>query len=121
MINNKFLYGLASLMAGSSYDVPSHLAFGSDSDTITASDVITSGEFDRNALDYSEATSNTVKFVGGRSSGEADNDYINVIGLHNAATLASSDNLQANFLVPSLLHTSAFDLNVELWVTFNRV
>jgi hypothetical protein len=122
MINDEFLEGMATLASGGSYTVISHLAFGSTSGTITATDLITSGEFERDTIDSTTSTGNTVTYVGSRSSAVADGTtYINVVGWHNASTLASSGNLQANFLLPSLLQTTSFDLEFELTIDFNRV
>lgn len=120
MINDNILNGVAQLLSGGSYTIPSYLAFGSTTGTLTAQDIVTSGEFDRNALDSDSASANVVKYIGKRLSTEANNEYVNVIGLHNASTLASSGNLQANFLVPSLLHTTSFDINVEFWFSIER-
>jgi UDP-glucose 4-epimerase len=120
MINNNLLYGVAALLAGSSYTIPSHMAFGSTTGTLTADDIITSGEFDRNALSSKTYTLNKVTYEAVIIASEASNKYVNVIGLHNDGTLGSSGNLQANFLVSSLLHTTAFDLSAELWITFER-
>lgn len=121
MINDNYLNGAATLMAGGGYNVISYVAFGSTTGTITSADLITSGEFDRNAIVSATPTGNTVLYLANRNSTEGDNHYINVIGWHNEAVLASSGNLQANFLVASLLHTTAFDIECELSVTFNRV
>lgn len=121
MLNDNFLNGMASLAAGESYTIISHLAFGSTTGTVTATDTITSGEFDRNAIDSTDAVGNVVKYIGSRSSAEANGStYINVVGWHNSATLASSGNVQANFILPSLLQTTSFDLELELWVGFER-
>jgi len=120
MINDNYIEGLAKLMTGEAYVIPSYMAFGSTTGTLTAVDLVTSGEFDRNALDSVERIGSTAKFIGSRSSVEANNEVINVVGLHNVVTLASSGNLQANFLVASLVHTSDFDVEVEFWVQHNR-
>ena len=118
MINNNLLQGVAALLAGSSYTIPSHLAFGSTTGTLTAADIITSGEFDRNALDSKTTTGATARLSGGRISTEANNEQVAMVGLHNSATLSSSNNLQAAFLVSSLIHTTSFDIDVEFWFTF---
>lgn len=120
MINDNYLEGLAKLMTGEAYTIPSHLAFGSTTGTLSATDLITSGEFDRNALSNLERSDNVARFIGSRSSAEANNEVIRVVGFHNSASLASSGNLQANFLVSSLIHTTDFDVEVELWVRHIR-
>jgi hypothetical protein len=120
MINNNLLNGVASLLAGGSYTIPSYLAFGSTSGLLTAADIVTSGEFDRNALTGYTVSNNTTKFNGTRLSTEASNETVNIISLTNSGTLRGSNDIQVSFLVPSLLHTTSFDLNVEVWVTVNR-
>lgn len=120
MINDNFLAGAAKLMVGESYTIPSYMAFGSSTGTLTSADTKTSGEFDRNALDSKSSTNATSKFVGSRSSVEALNETVQLIGLHNAATLYSSGNLQVNTLIASLIHTTSFDISAEFWVTFSR-
>jgi hypothetical protein len=121
MINDNFLTGAAKLMAGESYTIPSYMAFGSTFGTLTATDLITSGEFDRNILDSKSTTGATVKFVGGRTGVEANNERVQVIGLHNSSTIYSSGNLQANTLIASLTHTTSFDISAEFWITFERI
>ncbi len=119
MINTKLLNGVASLLGGSTFSIPSYLAFGSTTGTLTSGDVITSGEFDRNILDSKIVTDNTVKFYGSRISTEANNEYINIISMTNSATLNGSNDIMSNFLLPSLLHTTSFDINVEVWLEVN--
>lgn len=120
MINDNLLNGLATYLSGGSLTIPSHLAFGSTYIVVTAGDVVTSGEFDRNALDSDSVASNTVKFYGTRSSAEAGNEIITNIALVNSGTLRGSNDIQANTLIGSLVHTTNFDVGVEFWITFNR-
>ena len=120
MINNRFLNGVASLSVGASFTIPSYLAFGSTTGVLTADDAVTSGEFDRNVLDTLTSVDNVAKFIGTRSSAEASDEIFRVAGLHNSSTLASSDNLQANFLVGSLVHTTDFAIQTEFWFKFIR-
>jgi hypothetical protein len=120
MINDNYLNGMAKLAAGQSYVIPSYLAIGSTTGTITASDTQTSGEFDRNVLDTPVVSTNVVKYIGSRTSAEASNEYVNVVSFVNVSTLRGTGDIQANFLIPSLLHTTAFDIEFELWVSFNR-
>jgi len=120
MINNNYLNGLASLMASESYTVVSHLAFGSTTGTLTATDTVTSGEFDRNAISSKAATGNTVKYIGSRDSTEAGNEYINVTSFVNSSTVSGSNDIQTNMLVSSLLHTSDFTVEIETWIKHVR-
>ena len=121
MIYNNYLNGVAIKMTGGSYTIPSHMAFGSTTGTLTATDIVTSGEFDRNALDSATQVDYVAKFVGRRLSTEANSEVINVAGLHNTSTLASSGNLQTNMLIASLVHTTDFDVEVEFWVKHERL
>ena len=120
MINDNILNGIAAKLAGGSYTIPSHLAFGSTSGTLTVNDIITSGEFDRNALSSVTNTTNVVKFIGARLSTEANNETTNIISLVNSGTLRGSGDIQVNFLIPSLIHTTSYDMNIEVWLTINR-
>lgn len=121
MINNLLLYIAADkLIGGTTYNIPAYMAFGSTTGTLTAADTVTSGEFDRNALTSTSRTDNIAKYSCTRTSTEANNEYINVVGLHNSSGLASSGNLVANMLVASLLHTTAFDVDIEFWISVSR-
>lgn len=120
MINDNLLNGLATYLSGGSLTIPSYLAFGSTYINVNAGDIVTSGEFDRNALDSDSVTSNTVKFYGSRGSGEANNEVITNIALVNSSTLRGSSDIQANALIGSLIHTTSFDVGVEFWITFSR-
>lgn len=120
MINDNYIEGCAKLLTGEAYTLPSHLAFGSTTGVLASNDTITSGEFDRNALDSKASANNVSKYIGTRSSVEASGETINVVGMHNTGALGASGDLQLNFLVPSLVHTTSFDVEVEAWVSFNR-
>lgn len=120
MINNNLLTGIAKMLAGESYTIPSYLAFGSTTGTITATDTSASGEFDRNALDSDDRTDYTIKYIGRRLSTEAGSETINNVALVNSSTLASTGNIQANALIASLVHTTSFDVDVEFWITISR-
>ena len=121
MINDNFINGAAKLMVAESYTIPSYMAFGSIYGTLGSADTITSGEFDRNILDSKSTNNGTAKFLGSRSSVEAGNQTLQIIGLHNTSTLYSSSNLQVNTLIASLIHTTSFDISAEFWVTFQRI
>lgn len=114
------LNGVAQMLGGGTYTIPTHLAFGSTDMVLEPTNTITSGEFDRNILDSLSVTDNTVKYYGGRIAVEADNETINNISLVNSATLRGSADIQSNFLVPSLVHTTNFDISVEFWFNVQR-
>lgn len=120
MINDNILNGIASLLAGSTFTLPSYLAFGSTTGTLTATDVITSGEFDRNVLTNDFSTTNTVTYIGNRLGVEAASETINIISLVNSSTLAGSNDIISNFLLPAVIHTTSFDINIEITYTITR-
>jgi hypothetical protein len=120
MINNNLLNGIASLLTGGTFNIPSHLAFGSTTGTLTATDVVTSGEFDRNALSSDSSSTNTATFIGSRTSVEANNEAINLISLVNSATVSGSNDIMSNFLMPSIIHSTSFDISIELTYTITR-
>lgn len=120
MINDNYLDGLAKLMTGESYDIPSHMAFGSTTGTLTANDVVTSGEFDRNAIDSANSTNNIAKIIGRRISSEAGSETIRLVSLTNSSTVSGSNDIQGNFLTSSIIHTTDFDFEVEFWFKHER-
>jgi hypothetical protein len=120
MINDNLLNGVATLLSGGSFTIPSYLAFGSTTGTLTATDIITSGEFDRNALSSDSNTTNTVTYIGSRLGSEASSQTINIISLVNSSTANGSNDIISNFLLPSVIHTTSFDINVEVTYTITR-
>jgi len=119
MINDNYLSGLAKLMVGASYSIPSHGAVGSTTGTLTATDIVTSGEFDRDTLSFDRSL-NTSKFGFVRSASEAGNEVINVASFTNSATPFGTSDIQVNMLIASLTHTTDFDVEIEAWVTHSR-
>lgn len=120
MIHNQFLYGLPNLIGGSTQEIPSHLAFSSDEVTINETDSSLSGEAgSRIALETPEIVNNTITFIGVRSSvvPPSGGTYLNASGLFTSDLVGE---LWATTLIPSLLHTSSFDLEVRHSVRFNR-
>lgn len=120
MINDNLLNGIAKLLGAEAYTLPSHLAFGSTYGVLGAADTVTSGEFDRNALDSDVVTLNLIKYVGRRIAGDANNEYVNLITLVNSSSLYGTGDIQAAFLVPSLIHTTSFDIDAEFWIRIQR-
>lgn len=121
MINDNMLYMAAQRLAGSTtIPLPSYLAFGSSTGTLTASDVITSGEFDRNALTSITPNLSTVTYSGTRSAAEANNERLFLVSLVNSGTAYGSSDIISNFLMSSMIHTTSFDLNFELVYTVSR-
>jgi hypothetical protein len=112
MINNNMLYGIADLCVGNAVTIPSYLAIGSTGGTLTSNDIITSGEFQR--IPVTKTRSGTViQWAATALASSATSNLINVIGLMNSS---SGGNLWANTLMPSLLQTSNYDIDFEIWV-----
>ena len=117
MINNNMLNGIALMLGGGAYTIPSYLAFGSSDMILSADNTITSGEFDRNLLESVTVTDNVVKYVGTRSSVEANDETFVNVSLVNSSTLTGTGDIQSNFLIASLTHTTDFDITTEFWFT----
>jgi len=121
MINNKYLNDIAGRMCGIiTIPIPSYFVISS-SETLSSLDADSSdmpGEYDRNLLSTPSVTGNVAKYSGYRYTIEAgNNNWINGISLFPSTTGAD---MQAYLLVPSILHTSTFDLIVEYYITFER-
>lgn len=117
-LNNNYLQGIAKLIIGEAVSIPSHMAFGSTTGTITAADTETSGEFDRVTLDTPERDVAIAKLIATRPGATAANEVMQNIGVWNGAS--SSDELWANFLISSFTHTTDFDLEVQHWVSITQ-
>jgi hypothetical protein len=118
MINNNMLYGVGDLVLGNTVSIPSHMALGSVSDTLSSGDLVTSGEFKRQAFTTTSRTGNVIKFQTLFTGALASSLPINVLGLMNSSV---GGDLWANMLMSSILQTSAFDIDVELWVQFRGI
>lgn len=122
MITNKYLSDVASRLSGSIIvPIPSYFVISSSED-LSSLNVISSimpGEYDRNTLSTPSATGNIVKYTGYRYTNKATaNNWINGFGLF---PLSSGADMQTYILIPSILHTSTYDLIIETYITFNRV
>lgn len=119
MITDVFLQEMAKAINGESFTKPVGIAFSSSVITPAATDTSFAHEFDRATLSGSR-TSNEVTFSGIRSGATASSsgDYINLIGLFSTDT--SSGDLFVEALVPSVLHTTSFDFEVDATVTIER-
>ena len=113
MINNNMLYGLGDLATGTAVTIPSYMAFGSTTDTLSAVDIITSGEISRSSLESKTRTGNVIKFIKLKSGVSATSTPINSIGLFNSS---SGGNLWGNMLTSSIIQTTSFDIDFEFWV-----
>lgn len=117
MITNNFLNELAKAVNGESYVSPGVVAFSSTTKTLSPSDTSLGGELDYDATSGSRVT-NEVTFNALRSGTivSAGGDRINSLGLLDTST----GTLLAEALVPSVLHTSTYDLDVNWKIIIER-
>jgi hypothetical protein len=118
MLTNNFLYAVAGWMNGETTTIPTHVAWSSTVITPSATDTSIAHEYDRSSVTNSRVL-NKATFSATRSSVVASStgDYINMAGLFNAATTGT---LFAEALVPSLLHTTTYDLELDWNITVTR-
>lgn len=118
MINNNFLYGLADLAIGTTTTIPGYLALGSTTGTLTANDIVCSGEFERNALSSKSRSGSVIKYSTTRVGTGVNSTPVNVVAL---MTSSSGGNLWGNMLLPSFIQTSTFNTDIDLWINLNGV
>lgn len=118
MITDVFLTEIAKAINSESNAVPAYIAFSSSVITPDPGDTSLPSEYDRSATSNSRAT-NEVTYTASRSgtSVSGSGEYINTIGLLDTST---GGNLLAEGLVPSVLHTSTYDLEVNWKVIVER-
>lgn len=120
MIMDTFLNNIAKWINGESASIISHTAYTSTVITPATTDtsVQFSGEYDRTTAsgtrNLNEVSFNSVRSGAIASSG---GDTINTVGLFNAGTGAE---LLAEATVPSLLHTTDFDVESDWVITIQR-
>ncbi len=121
MLTDTFLEEVAKFLNNESATVVSHLTFSSDAITPDATDTSVSGELGtRISVSNSRSSSvPTVTFTGTRSGAVASSsgDFVNLAALFTAS---SGGNLMAEAIVPSVLHTTDFDLEVDWSITAAR-
>lgn len=118
MITDVYLQEIAKAINGEANTVVSHCAFSSTVLTPAATDTSLAHEYDRSSATGTRST-NSVTFNSLRSGATASStgDYINVVGLLTSST---GGNLMLEALVPSVLHTTSFDFEVDATVTIER-
>ena len=118
MIVDTFLYELAKKINGESSESPDYVAFSEDVITPDATDTSIPGILDGDAASGSR-TLGVVTFNAIRSGAVASSsgDYINTLGLTKTS---GSGTLFAEALVPSILHTTSYDLEVDWDITVSR-
>lgn len=120
MITNTFLDRIAGLLNGESVLIPAYAAFSSD--VITATTVMTSlpSELDDPRLSVGKTRSGTTvtySFIRSGAVVGSSGDYLNAMALIDSLT---GGYVLSAVTVPSLLHTSAFDVEVDWKVTVRR-
>lgn len=118
VLTDVFLIEMAKALNGESFSTPTHGAFSSSVITPAATDTSLPSEYDRSSFTGSR-DSNEVTFSGLRSGATASSsgDYINLFGLLDSS---SGGNLFLEALVPSVLHTTSFDFEVDATITIER-
>lgn len=119
MITDTFLNNMAAVLNGSSFSIPTHNAFSSTSITQSPTASTLTGESLTRVTLTPDTVVNRTNFTGLRSGAVASSsgNIVNAIGLFTAS---SSGTLLATALVPSVLHTSSFDLSVDWGISVNR-
>ena len=120
MITDNFLNEMAKALANESYVVPAYLVFGSDVISESASSTSLTGEaYSRVALTDSRA-SNVVTFTGlktGASIASSVGHTLNAMAINSSA---SGGTHLSETLLSSIIHTTAFDVEVEARITNAR-
>jgi hypothetical protein len=118
MINNNMLYGIGDLVLGNVVTIPSYMTLGSTTGNISSGDTITSGEFKRTALTSKTRSGNLIKFETLFTGTLTTAAPINVVGLMNSS---AGGDLWANMLMASIMQSTSYDIDIELWVQFTGV
>lgn len=118
MITDKFENNVAGLIGGEIATIPSHIIFSTSVITPNATDTALPSELDRSVATKSRITKN-ITFTAIRSGSVASTggDIINSLGLGTAPT---GGDLLGEAVVSSLLHTTAFDLQVDWLISVQR-
>jgi hypothetical protein len=119
MITDNFLNQLAGVMNGEAMGVPSHIGFSSTALVLNPVDSTLSGEYLTRVASTGSRVLNKTTFNALRSGAVASStgNIINAIGLFDAST---SGDLYSEALVPSLLHTTSFDFEIDWSITVKR-
>lgn len=119
VLTDVFLEEMAKALNNESFTTPVGIAFSSSVITPAATDTSLAHEYDRAGLSGTRST-NEVTFSGLRSGAVASStgDYINLVGVLSTST--TGGNLFVEALVPSVLHTTSFDFEVDATITIER-
>lgn len=120
MIVDNFLTEMAKAMNGESTNMPSHLAYGSTTMTISTDTSSITGEFGSRDSITGARTTNVVTFNGLKSGSTvgSSGETLFTFSLWNSS---GSGDLHSAVLVPSILHTSSFDIDTDWQFTVTRV
>lgn len=120
VVLNNMLNEMAQALAGSSYVLPSYLAFGSDTLSISVSDSAITGEIGSRSATTNSTASASVTFNAirtGASVASSAGESLNAAYLISAS---SGGTLLSELTLPSLLHTTNFDIDTDWSFTFQR-
>lgn len=120
MINDNFLVELAKALAGESYVVPTYLAFGSSVLTESATSTSLSGEFGSRVAVTDSRALNVVTFNGLRSGASVSTsagDTLNGMALFSSS---SGGTILTNTALSSIIHSTAYDIEVDSVITISR-
>lgn len=117
MIVDTFLNRIAGWLNGETANIPSYVAWSSSVITPAGTDTSVPSEYDESAATGSRVlTVTTFNSLRTGAIASSAGDYINSIYLLDSST----GTLLAEALVPSVLHTTTFDLEVDWQLTVSR-
>jgi hypothetical protein len=120
MIHNTFLTDIPNLVAGNAVTIPAYMAFGSSGTPLVETNNAMNGEVgSRVAFDATTVDNNAITFTGTRLSTApgASGQTLTAVGVMNSS---AGGDLWASAIMSSLLHTTAFEIEINETVRFNR-
>lgn len=119
MITDLWLTEVAKSIAGDSYVYPVYLAFGSDNITESEAHTTLTGEIGARVVLSDSRASSVVTYEGTRTGAveTSSGHIIAAVGLLSASVLGT---LLSEHAFASVLHTTAFDLQVTVTTTVTR-
>jgi hypothetical protein len=121
MILDNFLNEVAKALAGSSYVYPAYLTVGTGTTALSTSSTALSGEVGdaRRSMTITRSA-NVVDFSAVRPGSDVNSssgEYLNELGIFSALT---SGTMLSALSIPSLLQTTAYDIEISGSFTVNR-
>lgn len=120
MITDIFLEQVASALASETFTVPDYLTVGTEVITPAVTDTTLSGEIGPRVSSSITRTVNAVEFASIRSSTsviDSTGDSLTSSALFSAS---SGGDLFTSVVLPSITHTSTFDIEFDWTFTVNR-